>query len=215
LTTAAVAIFAGRAVAAVDSSCTVTQYAGVPAAVANCTAITLSNILVPSGQTLDLTKLKKGATVTFAGKTSFEYFDGNIDLIKVAGTDITITAEPNAIIDGNGQAWWDGLGSNGGISKPNHFITVSKANGASTIKNLYIENWPVHCFSISNCNGLSIYNITLNNTAGDAPNNRSDGLAAGNCFTLFYIYKLVTILTWTKKRTTVMVLIFRRATTLL
>jgi polygalacturonase len=180
LTTAAVAIFAGCAVAASDSSCTVTQYAGVPTAVASCTAITLSNILVPSGQTLDLTKLKKGATVTFAGKTSFEYFDGNIDLIKVAGTDITITAEPGAIIDGNGQAWWDGLGSNGGISKPNHFITVSKANGASTIKNLYIQNWPVHCFSISNCNGLSIHNITLNNTAGDAPNNRSDGLAAGN-----------------------------------
>ncbi|KAK7178918.1 glycoside hydrolase [Paraphaeosphaeria sporulosa] len=179
LTAVAIATFADRGVAAADSSCTVTQYAGVPAAIANCTAITLSNILVPSGQTLDLTKLKTGATVTFAGKTSFEYFDGNIDLIKVAGTGITITAEPDAIIDGNGQAWWDGLGSNGGISKPNHFITVSKANGA-TIKNLYIQNWPVHCFSISNCNNLSIYDIILNNTAGDAPNNRSNGLAAAH-----------------------------------
>ncbi|KAL1600515.1 hypothetical protein SLS60_006901 [Paraconiothyrium brasiliense] len=171
---------AGVAAAATNGSCIVTQYADVNATIASCTDITLSNILVPSGQTLDLTKLKTGATVTFAGKTSFEYYDGNIDLIKVAGTDITITAESDAIIDGNGQAWWDGLGSNGGISKPNHFITVSKANGASVIKDLYIQNWPVHCFSISNCNGLSIYNITLNNTAGDAPNNRSDGLAAAH-----------------------------------
>lgn len=179
---AAIATFAGRTVAAGDSSCTVTQYADVSAAVANCTAITLSDIAVPGGQTLDLTKLKTGASVTFAGKTTFEYFDGNIDLIKVGGTDITITAEPDAIIDGNGQAWWDGLGSNGGVSKPNHFITVSKANGASTIKNLYIQNWPVHCFSISNSNGLTIYNITLNNTAGDAPNSRSKGLPAGMLF---------------------------------
>lgn len=167
-------------VGASNSSCTVTQYADVSAAVASCTAITLSDILVPSGKTLDLTKLKNGSTVVFAGQTSFEYYDGNIDLIKVSGNDITITAEPDAVIDGNGQAWWDGLGSNGGISKPNHFITVSKANGASVIKDLYIQNWPVHCFYISNCNGLSIHNITLNNTAGDAPNNRSNGLEASH-----------------------------------
>lgn len=180
LTAAAFTTFADVLVAAAPYPCTVTKYADVPAAVQNCTDITLSNIVVPGNHTLDLTKLKTGATVTFAGKTSFEYFDGNIDLIKIAGTDITITAEPNAIIDGNGQAWWDGLGSNGGVAKPNHFITVSKANGASTIKDLYIQNWPVHCFYISNSNGLNIYNITLNNEAGDAPNNRSNGLAAAH-----------------------------------
>lgn len=152
----------------------------MPAATASCTAITLDGITVPSGKTLDLSALVNGTTVTFARTTTFEYYDGNIDLIKVGGTDITITSAPGSVIDGNGQAWWDGLGSNGGISKPNHFITVSKANGASVIKDLYIQNWPVHCFSISNSNGLSIHNITLNNTAGDAPNNRSDGLAAAH-----------------------------------
>ncbi|KAJ4304727.1 hypothetical protein N0V90_000254 [Kalmusia sp. IMI 367209] len=176
----AIADFTVLADTAANSSCTVTQYSDVPAAVSSCTAIALSNIEVPSGKTLDLSSLKTGTTVTFTGKTTFAYYDGNIDLIKVGGTNITITAAPDAVIDGNGQAWWDGLGSNGGISKPNHFITVSKANGASTIKDLYIQNWPVHCFSISNCNGLSIYNITLNNTAGDAPNNRSSGKAAAH-----------------------------------
>jgi len=38
-------------------------------------------------------------------------------MIKIGGTDITVTADPDAVIDGNGQAWWDGQGSNGGITK--------------------------------------------------------------------------------------------------
>jgi len=163
-----------------SSSCTVTKFSNVAAAKASCTSITLSSIVVPSNNTLDLTGLKKGTTVTFTGTTTFEYFDGNIDLIKIGGTDITITATPHAIIDGNGQSWWDGLGSNGGVAKPNHFITVSNANGASVIKDLYIQNWPVHCFYISNSNGLNIHSITLNNTAGDAPNNRSAGKPAAH-----------------------------------
>lgn len=101
-------------------------------------------------------------------------------MIKVGGTNVIITATKDAIIDGNGQAWWDGLGSNGGVSKPNHFITVSKAIGNSVIKDLVIQNYPVHCFSISGSNGLVIENILLNNTAGEAPNNRSNGLAAAH-----------------------------------
>lgn len=51
------------------SSCTATSYSQVPAAVASCTAITLSNIAVPAGSQLDLTKVKPSTTVTFAGTT--------------------------------------------------------------------------------------------------------------------------------------------------
>ncbi|KAG9842072.1 glycoside hydrolase, partial [Aureobasidium melanogenum] len=160
--------------------CYVTSYPDLANAVSSCTNITLDSIAVPGNTTLDLTKLKAGTTVTFAGKTTFAYADANYDMIKVAGTDVTITAEKDAIIDGNGQAWWDGLGSNGGVAKPNHFITVSKAIGTSVIKNLVIQNYPVHCFSISGSNGLVVENILLNNTAGDAPNNRSNGLAAAH-----------------------------------
>ena len=160
--------------------CYVTSYPGVATAVSSCTNITLDSIAVPGNTTLDLTKLKAGTTVTFAGKTTFAYADANYDMIKVAGTDVTITAEKHATIDGNGQAWWDGLGSNGGVAKPNHFITVSKAIGKSVIKNLVIQNYPVHCFSISNSNGLVVENIFLNNTAGEAPNSRSNGLAAAH-----------------------------------
>jgi polygalacturonase len=41
------------------------------------------------------------------------------DLIQIGGTDITIQGAPGAVLDGNGALWWDGQGSNGGVSKYN------------------------------------------------------------------------------------------------
>ena len=45
----------------------------------------------------------------------------------------------------------------------------------SSIENLYILNWPVHCFEIENTEHLTISGLTLNNSAGDAANSKSDG----------------------------------------
>jgi polygalacturonase len=98
-------------------ACYVTTYSAIPAATAACTAITLDGITVPGNSTIDLSKLKKGTKVTFQGKTFWEYFDANYPFIKVGGTDVEITAAEGAVLDGNGQSWWDGLGSNGGIAK--------------------------------------------------------------------------------------------------
>lgn len=64
--------------------------------------------------------------------------------------------------------------------RPGDFFVVSKAVGNSVIKDLYIQNYPTHCFSISGSTGLLLENIVLNNTAGNAPNNRSGGLAAAH-----------------------------------
>ncbi|KAH7080814.1 glycosyl hydrolases family 28-domain-containing protein [Paraphoma chrysanthemicola] len=161
-------------------ACYVTAYSAIPAATASCTAITLDGITVPGNSTIDLSKLKTGTKVIFKGKTFWEYFDANYPLIKVGGTNLEITAADGAILDGNGQSWWDGLGSNGGIKKPNHFIELTKVLGSSSVHDIYIQNYPVHCFSISNSAGIDIYHITLNNSAGYAPNARSNGLAASH-----------------------------------
>lgn len=163
-----------------SSGCTVTAYADVSAAVASCTAITLDNVAVPGGDTLDLSSLKTGTTVTFAGTTTFGYADEDYDMIKVGGTDIHITGAVDSIIDGNGQAWWDGQGSNGGKTKPDHFFVVSKALGTSRIDNLHIQNWPTHCFYVSGSSGLTMTNLDLDNSAGDAPNAISSGLPAAH-----------------------------------
>jgi polygalacturonase len=115
-------IATGHAVAATTTTapadaCHVTAYAAIPAATVACTNITLDGITVPGNSTIDLSKLKTGAKVIFKGRTFWEYFDGNYPFIKVGGTNIEITAAKDAVLDGNGQAWWDGIGSNGGVAK--------------------------------------------------------------------------------------------------
>jgi polygalacturonase len=45
-------------------SCTVTAVSQLAAAKSSCATITLSNVKVPAGQTLDLTKLKSGTKVS-------------------------------------------------------------------------------------------------------------------------------------------------------
>ena len=99
-------------------SCTATTYAQIAPAVAACTAITLQDIHAPTNSTIDLSKLKTGAVVTFAGMTTFDFTNSStFNPIAIGGKGITITSAPGAVIDGNGQAYWDGQGSNGGVPK--------------------------------------------------------------------------------------------------
>jgi polygalacturonase len=50
----------------------------------------------------------------------------------------------------------------------------------SVISNLNIQNWPVHCFDITGCNGLTVTGIKLDNSAGNAPNSASGGKPAAH-----------------------------------
>lgn len=161
--------------------CVCTDYSQISAAVASCTNIVLSNIAAPNGSAINLSGLKTGTTVTFDGLTTFGFTNSStFNPITIGGQSISITANPGAIIDGNGQAYWDGLGSNGGVPKPDHFIVVNKVTGKSVIKNLHIQNWPVHLFTISLSSDVVFQDLVLNNTAGDAPNSRSNRLAAAH-----------------------------------
>jgi polygalacturonase len=161
--------------------CVCTAYSQISAAVASCTNIVLSNIAAPDGSAIDLSGLQAGTTVTFDGLTTFGFTNSSsFNPMTISGAGITITANPGAVIDGNGQAYWDGLGSNGGVPKPDHFIVVKKVTGNSVIKNLNIQNWPVHLFTISSCSDLVFQDLLLNNTAGNASNSRSGSLAAAH-----------------------------------
>jgi len=161
--------------------CIATDYSQIATAVASCTNITLQDIAAPSNEAIDLSKVKANSTVTFAGLTTFAFTNSSsFSPITFGGKNVTITSAPGAIIDGNGQAYWDGLGSNGGVPKPDHFIVVNKMTGGSVIENLHIQNWPVHLFSISSSSDLIMRDMLLDNSAGDAPNNRSNGLAAAH-----------------------------------
>jgi len=50
-------------------ACIVTRFADVASAVKSCTDIVLNGLVVPAATILDLTKLKRGTTITFNGTT--------------------------------------------------------------------------------------------------------------------------------------------------
>ncbi|KAF2866740.1 glycoside hydrolase [Massariosphaeria phaeospora] len=149
-------------------SCVLTNVAAVSKSKSSCATMTLSNIAVPSGQTLDLTKLNEGTTVVFAGTTTFGYKEWEGPLISVSGSRLTIKGATGHVIDGNGPAWWDGKGSNGGKKKPKFFFAHFMKQ--STISSLNVKNTPVQGFSINSATDLTLDHITIDNSAGDVTN---------------------------------------------
>jgi polygalacturonase len=63
--------------------------------------------------------------------------------------------------------------------RPDHFIELHDSTNL-TVTNLFIRNWPVHLFDITGNTGVTISGLVLDNSAGDAPNNISDGLQAAH-----------------------------------
>ncbi|KAE9373346.1 glycoside hydrolase family 28 protein [Stipitochalara longipes BDJ] len=180
--TSAAKVTSTTSVAAIGdgTACTATEYAQITSVVASCTNIVLDNISAPASSTIDLSALQTGSTVIFAGTTSFgTTSDDDFDPIVIGGTDITVTGADGHVIDGNGAAYWDGEGSNGGVAKPDHFIVLKDLKHGH-ISNLNIQNWPVHCFDVTGADGLTITGLTLDNSAGDASNSASDGKAAAH-----------------------------------
>ncbi|KAJ5647090.1 hypothetical protein N7490_003462, partial [Penicillium lividum] len=178
--TTAVSVSSAEAASVTGSACVVSEYASLSSAVASCTNIVLSDFYAPPSSTIDLSSLQTGASVTFAGTTTFgDTFDDDFDPIVISGTNLTITGASGHVIEGNGEAYWDGEGSNGGQDKPDHFIVVKDVY-YSEITNLNIVNWPVHCFQIEDADHLTISGLILNNTAGDSANSASDGKAAAH-----------------------------------
>lgn len=148
-----------------SSACTFTDAAAASSSKTSCSDIVLSGITVPAGETLDLTGLNSGTTVTFEGTTTFEYEEWDGPLISVSGTDITVTGASGHTIDGNGAKWWDGEGSNGGKTKPKFFYAHSLKQ--STISGLNVINTPVQGFSINSATDLTLTDITIDNSDGD------------------------------------------------
>ncbi|KAJ8970496.1 hypothetical protein NQ314_001195, partial [Rhamnusium bicolor] len=70
-----------------------------------------------------------------------------------------------SVLDGQGPLYWDGLGGNGGRTKPK-FIKISASDG-SEITNINVLNCPVHCVSIGNSHGLTISGWEIDVSAGD------------------------------------------------
>ena len=148
-----------------SGSCTFTDADAASASKTSCSTIVLSDITVPAGETLDLTDLNDDTAVIFDGTTTFEFEEWEGPLISVSGTGITVSGTDGHVIDGNGAAWWDGEGSNGGTTKPKFFYAHSMKQ--STITGLNVKNTPVQGFSINGAEDLTLDSITIDNSDGD------------------------------------------------
>ncbi|KAF7562023.1 hypothetical protein G7046_g2126 [Stylonectria norvegica] len=149
----------------IRDSCTFTDSATAIKNKASCSTITLNNIVVPAGKTLDLTSLKDGTHVIFKGKTTFGYKEWEGPLISFTGNSLLIEGASGHSIDCEGQRWWDTKGSNGGKTKPK-FFSAHKLKD-TTIQNLNVLNTPVQAFSINAATNLNVYGVTIDNSLGD------------------------------------------------
>lgn len=118
----AAAMPASKAVKASAADCTFTDAAAAMKGKSSCTNIVLDGISVPAGTTLDMTGLKDGTHVTFKGTTSFGFKAWAGPLLSFSGNNLLIDGASGHVIDGNGGAWWDTKGSNGGVQKPKYVL---------------------------------------------------------------------------------------------
>lgn len=103
------------------TSCTFSGSTGAAAAISSqaaCSTITLNNVAVPAGTTLDLSKLADGATVIFQGTTTWGYKEWAGPLLNIGGKKITVQGASGSVLNADGARWWDGQGGNGGKTKP-------------------------------------------------------------------------------------------------
>ena len=70
-------------------------------------------------------------------------------------------------------------GSNGGKTKPKFFY-AHDLTGASTISGLNILNYPVQCFSINGADGLTISDVTIDNSAAGNLGHNTDAFDVGS-----------------------------------
>ncbi|KZS96890.1 endo-polygalacturonase PG1 [Sistotremastrum niveocremeum HHB9708] len=140
-----------------------------------CATVNINGFTVPAGQGFTLS-LANNAVVNLKGNILFGNQSWAGPLFTISGKNITFNGN-GYLFDGGGPFYWDGQGSNGGVTKPRPMMKI-KMSGV--FQNTKIVNSPAQCFSVSNPAPLTISSVYIDNSQGDQPNANSGGLAAGH-----------------------------------
>jgi len=157
-----------------DCTGTISSFDDVAAAV-ECTTVNINSFTVPAGQTFNL-ELASGTTVNMMGDVTFATENWEGPLFQISGSGITFNGNGHTF-DGNGPFYWDGLGGNGGVTKP---APMMKIKISGTWSNVKVLNSPARVYSVSNAAALTMSSLIIDNSAGDQPNSQSNGLPAGH-----------------------------------
>ncbi|KIJ42240.1 glycoside hydrolase family 28 protein [Sphaerobolus stellatus SS14] len=144
-----------------------------------CTTVNINAFTVPAGSTFNL-NLLDGTTVNLNGNIAFGNVSWTGPLFQIS----SFNGNGHSF-DGGGPFYWDGLGSNGGVTKPRPMMNYYKHNPgrikiSGTFSNTKVINSPAQTFSVSNPAALTITGITIDNSQGDNANSKSNGTAAGH-----------------------------------
>ncbi|KAG1880987.1 glycoside hydrolase [Suillus subluteus] len=162
--------------AASSSSCTgtISSLNDVSSAI-KCTTVNINAFTVPAGQTFKL-QLLDGTTVNVLGEIQFGNVSWAGPLFQVIGNDITFNGN-NQRWDGGGPFYWDGQGTNAGITKPHPMMRISISG---TLNDVYVVNSPAQAFAIGNPGPLTISGVTVDDSQGNYPNSQSGKKSAGH-----------------------------------
>ncbi|KAF7977566.1 hypothetical protein HWV62_3370 [Athelia sp. TMB] len=75
-------------------------------------------------------------------------------------------------LNGQGPSYWDGEGTNGGVTKPHPMVKITKGGG--TFENLVVLNSPAQAVSVGNTAALTVTNVKVDNSAGTALGHNTD-----------------------------------------
>uniref|UniRef100_A0A0A9YNS2 endo-polygalacturonase n=1 Tax=Lygus hesperus TaxID=30085 RepID=A0A0A9YNS2_LYGHE len=141
--------------------------------------ISIKDLHVPAGVTLDLENLQPDTVLEFAGRVTFGFKEWTGPLVKIAGKKVTIKGKRGHLIDGEGARWWDGKGGAGGKVKPK-FMRLKLED--SVVQDLHVKNAPVQMFTANNCKNLVITNVNLDNEDGhkNRIGRNTDGFGVGD-----------------------------------
>ncbi|KAG1792353.1 glycoside hydrolase family 28 protein [Suillus plorans] len=141
-----------------------------------CTTVNINAFTVPGGKTFEL-QLLDGTTVNVLGEIQFGNLSWAGPLFR-SWQSLTFSVNGNNHRwDGGGPFYWDGQGSNGGVTKPRPMMQILISG---TLNDVYVVNSPAHVFSITNPGPLTISGSTVDNLQGNYPNSRSGNAAAGH-----------------------------------
>jgi len=128
-----------------------------------------------AGETLAITGLASGTTVNLNGEVTFGVsdWDGPLFEIGTDSDDDTFTFNGNGnTLNGQGASYWDGEGTNGGVTKPHPMVKITKGGG--TFKDVTVLNSPAQAVSVGNTAAMTVSSVTINNSAGSSLGHNTD-----------------------------------------
>ncbi|KAH7311786.1 polygalacturonase [Rhizoctonia solani] len=162
---------------------TITSLASVTNA-ESCKTININALTLKAKEKLVINAVS-GATINLKGNIKFTAdtsFQTEGPIFTITGENIQFHGN-GFIIDGDGDKYWDGLGSadNAKQKKPHPMIKWVLILGISGLfDNVKVNNSPAQVFSLGNKAALTVSNVHIDNSAGNFPNNISDGKPAAH-----------------------------------